>query len=210
MGPADVSIRTRRKRVLVPVLAVAAMAAGVRFWLLAPPDPKYAPSPEIEAALVSAIDHAGRHGSFDLSAVAPFPWDRAYVLGAYSGPELFEQRAGFSWEGLQRSASVVQDRFELVVFVKDRTVHWFDHDRTKGMLEVGDAPIERGDAVLDVSATPDRGISVTRHGLLPPVRKLVHMVNGQVVEVDAAALERELSDELRALHPDGGAKASPP
>ena len=214
MSSDAVSIRKRRRRglirVLVPVLSVAATVAGVYHWLLAPPDPRYAPSPELEAALMSAIDHARPHGTFDLSAIAPFPWDRAYVLGAYSGPELFEMRAGFSWEGLRRSASVVQDQFELVVFVKDRTVHWFDHDRTKGVLEVGDAPIERGDAVLDVSATPEHGITVTRHGVLPPVRKLVHMVNGQVVEVDAAALDREISYELRALHPEGGAKTSPP
>lgn len=217
MSPAAVSIRTRQRRrlirVLVPVLVVAAMVAGVRLWLLAPPDPKYVPSSELEAALVSAIDHARPHGSFDLAVVAPFPWDRAYVLGAYSGPELFEERAGFPWEGLRRSASVVQDRFELVALVKDRTVHWFDHDRLRGVIEVGDTPIERGDAVLDVSATPEHGISVTRHGVPPPVWKLVHMANGQVVEVDAAALEHEVSHDLTAAsHRDGGANAarSPP
>jgi hypothetical protein len=188
---------------------VVALTAGVHHWLLAPLDPKYAPSPELEAALVSAIDHAGPRGSFDLSAVAPFPWDRAYVLAAYAGPELFEKRAGFPWAGLWTSASEVQDQFQLVVFVKAHTVHWFDHDRTRGTLVVGDAPIERGDAVLDVSATPRaRDVSDPARRSPPPAWKFVHMVNGQVVEVDAPA--REVAAELRALHRDGGASASPP
>ena len=199
--------RRRRLLVFVPMLLGAAMVAGVLYWLFAPLDPKYAEDRAVEAALTSAIQRAGPRGSFDLATVTTFPWDRAYMLGAYSGPELFEEREGFSWRGLATSASNVQDRYQLIVFVKDRTVHWCDHDRVNGELAVGSDPIRRSDSVLDVSTTPQSGTVVTRHDVPPPVWKMVHKVNGQVVEVDPAQLEHEFPQSAKAMstsQADGG------
>lgn len=160
----------------------------------------------LEASIVSAVGRAGKRGSFDLAAVTTFGWDRAHVLHAYSSPEVVERRLGFPWPGSQASASVVQDHFQLIVFVKGRAVvRWIDHVVSSGRFDVGDTPIERRDSVLDVTSTEDDGIVVTRRGVAPPVRRLVHYENGKVVEVDPSEID-SLVPSNPALQSDGASR----
>jgi hypothetical protein len=94
----------------------------------------------------------------------------------------------------------------LIVFVKDRAViRWVDHDVGTGRFEIGDGPVARSEAVLDVTSTADDGVVVTRHGIAPPVRRLVHYVNGKVVEVDPHDIERVVPSNP-ALQTDGASR----
>jgi hypothetical protein len=136
-----------------------------------------------------AITGKGIQGAVEtirVSEVARLEWDRLFVFRAYSWPELVEKRLGFAWPEGRHSATSVQDRYQLMVFVKGSHVaEWADFDTTCGRFDIGDDdPIARSDDLLDVTTT-NFGTRVFRHGGAPRRRVFVRRLpDGGEVEVD--------------------------
>jgi hypothetical protein len=71
----------------------------------------------------------------DFTEVAPFAWDRVFVVRPYTPTSDIHARLGFWWHGATWSAIDAYDSFNLVVFVRNgAVVCWFDHPRNEGDL----------------------------------------------------------------------------
>jgi len=81
--------------------------------------------PDLEAALADAARSEGDGGTIDLSGVADFGWDRAYLFGPYTAPDQISEGLGFEWTPLSRFGGAVfgdllmpSEGFALLVFVQ--------------------------------------------------------------------------------------------
>lgn len=122
VGEADQAVNQTRpinRRILALVIAGIVMA-GVALWAFRAPGGEL---PDLHADLVREAEEAGIGGSFALSDVADFAWDRAHVFAPYN-EGLVDQELGFTWSPLSPAADVVfgdlylaSEGLHLVVFV---------------------------------------------------------------------------------------------
>jgi hypothetical protein len=137
-----------RKHWLLPAIAIAAAL----LWFGLPPYHERMPPDEQLAAKLQGTLRALNAGAtvpatIDLPAIADFDWDRVYVFGAYECPEFIAEKLGFRWDGCEASGTVVQDFFQLVVFVKAKSVvRWFDYAQHVAHFVDTNRPIERVEA----------------------------------------------------------------
>src|SRR5688572_6416122 len=61
-------------------------------------------------------------GNLDLAALSNFDWEKAFVFPAYAWPDFVTEKIGFYWPGGSKSATSVQDRYQLLVFTKGTEV----------------------------------------------------------------------------------------
>ena len=164
------------------------------------------------SAELRRLSASERGGDFDLAAITQFDWDRFYVFPAYSWPELVNRELGFIWVGGAKSATLSQDRYQLLVFVKgQRVVLWADYDPTDGDFQIGKKPITKAEALLQVVKEED-GVSIVRLGTIPPKTKFVHYNSkGQPEEVSPEMLGR-IQEHGKQTRPDaapGSTKTDP-
>jgi len=129
-------------------------------------------------------------------------WDRVYVFGAYSWPDQTAKVLGFRWLDGARSASTIQDRYQLLVFTKGSdVVTWVDFDRGRAALDVKDGVLTReqavfrkvrtawGTVVLPISARP-REVKFVRSG---PTGRPTGLSDSELDQIRAAS-ESELRE----------------
>jgi hypothetical protein len=105
-------------------LAIAGLlVAAVAFWAFRAPGGEL---PDLHADLVREAEEAGIGGSFVLSDVADFAWDRAHVFAPYN-EGLVDEELGFAWSPLSPAGDVVfgdlylaNEGLNLVVFVEGK------------------------------------------------------------------------------------------
>jgi len=82
-----------------------------------------------------------------------FDWDRLVVLPPYATANLAQRGLGFAWSEVNKSASQMQDRYQLLVFVRgDEVVAWVDHDIGRGDFGalVDQPPLPNSQALFEV------------------------------------------------------------
>jgi hypothetical protein len=85
--------------------------------------------------------------TIDLVAIAAFDWDRLYIFGAYQDQAAIERLLGFHCENCDTIVPFVEDRLQLLVFFKERSVvRWFSHEKVSAEFVDENKPIERRDA----------------------------------------------------------------
>jgi hypothetical protein len=110
--------------------------------------------------LTAEVEQAARspHGRVDLrGSRLGFDWDRLVVLPAYAGAATAERRLGFAWPEVRKSASQMQDRYQLLVFVRgDEVAAWIDYDLGKGNFGalIDRPPLPNSQALFEVHPEP--------------------------------------------------------
>lgn len=141
--------------------------AALLVWAFRSPDYEM---PNLHATLADAADSAGTNGAFELSALVPVDWDRAYVFPPYNGIDSIRKQLGFAWSPLSPAMTLVwgdlflaNEGLNLVVFVRgaDTVSGWSILGTEYGeqpYLEFGDdgrpVVIEREHDLLEVSLPP--------------------------------------------------------
>lgn len=109
------------KRRALALVAMAPLSAAVVFWAFRPPSGELR---DLHVDLAREAEHAGVGGSFALSEVADFGWDRAHVFAPYN-EGLVDEELGFDWSPLSPAGDLVfgdlylaNEGLNLVVFVE--------------------------------------------------------------------------------------------
>ncbi len=102
------------------------------------------------SAKITELFDASNSAPIDLAQVGPPSWERVCVLGPYVTNEAAEHILGFKWDVQRQSSIVVDDRINLVVFLKNEEVLAFtEHRRDKGdFLDLKPRCLARTQAVL--------------------------------------------------------------
>ena len=108
---------------------------------------------------------------FDLAVCTPFEWDAVYVFADCTSAQTIERTLGFRWRDAARSGITIAQRFNLLVFVRGRSVveyvqvpwkSWFAASDTACRIPRARAVFtirstEQGDLQLVTSSTPETG-----------------------------------------------------
>jgi len=76
---------------------------------------------EVEQALIRTVKQ-GAGTVFWMRNLAPFEWERMYVIQPYTAPESINQKLGFEWARARSSGIQDTDTIRLLLFVKEREV----------------------------------------------------------------------------------------
>lgn len=103
----------------------------------------------ISAQITEQFD-ASNSAPIDLARVGPPIWERVCVLGPYATNEAAEKILGFKWDVQRQSSIVVDDRINLVLFLKnDEVLAFTEHRRDKGdFLDLKPRCLARTQAIL--------------------------------------------------------------
>jgi hypothetical protein len=135
-----------------------------------------------------------------LSSLVKLDWDRMYVFGAYSWPDQTSAALGFKWLEGARSASTIQDKYQLIVLTKGRNVVlWADFDRTAGAFDVDGLPLSRAEAVFRKANTAWGTVFVPVGRMPTPIffRSGPNAVSPEASKAQADALKQAAESELR-------------
>ncbi|MBA3323028.1 MAG: hypothetical protein H0T45_16515 [Pyrinomonadaceae bacterium] len=76
---------------------------------------------EVEQALIRTVKQ-GAGTVFWMSDLAPFEWERMYVIQPYTAPENINRKLGFEWARASISGIQNTDTIRLLLFVKEKEV----------------------------------------------------------------------------------------
>src|SRR5689334_3369394 len=140
--------QTATTQTKVALLALVALAAGGGCRTTVEKNSQW-----VKPAFNKYVQKAVRSptGNLDVREQLKLDWDRMIVLPPHISPEETQKRLGFKWEGAQKSASQMVERYVQLVFVKDQAVvAAFDFERSRVDFEplVEKGYIPRADAVF--------------------------------------------------------------
>jgi hypothetical protein len=116
---------------------------------------------ELYPALCAQVEQAARSSDrrLDLRESRPgVDWDRLVVIPAYATADLASRKLGFRWNEVLRSASQMQDMYQLLVFAQgEQVVAWVDYEYRCGDLgALASRPaVPRHLALFEIHLEPD-------------------------------------------------------